>query len=56
VLPQINVSAPAMANLAPKAEDRFGADDDAQLAKATDKSTKTAEAVVPTGSAAAPQK
>jgi hypothetical protein len=56
VLPQINVSAPAMANLVPKAEDRFGADGDTQPSKVTDKSTKTAEAVVPTGSAAAPQK
>ena len=56
VLPQINLPAPAMANLAPKAEDRFGADDDAQPSKVTDKSTKTAEALVPTGSAAAPQK
>jgi hypothetical protein len=52
VLPQLGVSAPAMADLAPKVEDRFAPDSDPQPVK----STKTAEALVPTGSAAAPQK
>ena len=47
VLPQVEVSAPAMADLAPKSQDRFVA------AGAAAKSTKTAEATVPTGSAAA---
>ena len=50
VLPQVEVSAPAMADLTSKghdkSQDRFGAADAA-------KSTKTAEALVPTGSAAA---
>lgn len=50
VLPQVDVSAPAMADLAPKAQDRFAAETDLQAAK----STKTAEAVVPTGGVAAP--
>lgn len=51
VLPNVNVSAPAMADLAPKTQDRFDAEPEhAQPAK----STKTAEALVPTGSVAAP--
>ncbi|RQH16509.1 hypothetical protein EHH60_00150 [Bradyrhizobium sp. RP6] len=49
VLPHVNISAPAMAELAPKTQARFGAEPE-QAAK----STKTAEAQVPTGSAAAP--
>jgi hypothetical protein len=59
VLPQVDVSAPAMADLVPKSQDRLGADApengaDVQPAKSADKSTKTAEAAVPTGSVAAP--
>ena len=50
VLPQVNVPAPAMANLVPKAEDRFAAEPDPQSVR----STRTAEALVPTGSAATP--
>lgn len=51
VLPHVDISAPAMAELAPKTQARFGAEpEQAQPAK----STKTAEALVPTGSAAAP--
>ena len=46
VLPQVDISAPAMADLAPKGQERFGA---AEAAK----STKTAEALVPTSNAAA---
>ena len=45
VLPQVELSAPAMADLAPKGQERFGAADPS-------KSTKTAEAM-PTGTAAA---
>jgi hypothetical protein len=44
VLPNVAVSAPAVANLAPKAQDRFGTE--------PARSTKTAEATVPTGEAA----
>lgn len=56
VLPHADVTAPAVAELAPKTQARFGGE---QVQPA--KSTKTAEAVVPTGSAAtapapAPQK
>lgn len=56
VLPHVDVTAPAVAELAPKTQARFGGE---QVQPA--KSTKTAEAVVPTGSAAtapapAPQK
>jgi hypothetical protein len=50
LLPQAVVSTPAMAELAPKAQDRFGADSEVQPAKPT----KTAEAAVPTGSVATP--
>ncbi|MDE2380557.1 hypothetical protein [Bradyrhizobium sp.] len=58
VLPQIDAAAPAMAGLAPrlqeklqeKLQDRFAGESDPPPAR----STKTAEAVVPTGSAAAP--
>jgi hypothetical protein len=49
VLPQVNITAPAMADAAPKAQDRF----DAELEQPA-KSTKTAEALVATGGAAAP--
>ncbi len=52
VLPQVDVSAPAMADLTSKSQDRVAAADDAPPAK----STRTAEAAVPTGSAVAPQK
>ena len=44
VLPQVELSAPAMADLAPKGQERFGVADPS-------KSTKTAEALVPTGAA-----
>jgi len=48
VLPHVDVAAPAMAELAPKTQARFGAElEQPQPAK----STKTAEAVVPTGAA-----
>jgi hypothetical protein len=51
VLPHVDISAPAMAELAPKTQARFGAEpEQAQPAK----STKTAEALVPTGGVAAP--
>jgi len=50
VLPHVDVAAPAMADLAPKAQDRVASDSDAGTAK----STKTAEAVVPTGAATTP--
>jgi hypothetical protein len=49
VLPQVNITAPAMADAAPKAQDRFAAEPEQPS-----KSTKTAEAVVATGGAAAP--
>ncbi|QPF94329.1 hypothetical protein [Bradyrhizobium commune] len=49
VLPHVDVSAPAMAELAPKTQDRFGEPEQPQPAK----STKTAEAVMPTGGVAA---
>ena len=49
VLPQVDVSAPAMADAAPKAQDRFAAEPEQPA-----KSTKTAEALVATGGAAAP--
>ena len=49
VLPHVDVSAPAMADAAPKAQDRFAAEPE-QMAK----STKTAEALVATGGASAP--
>jgi hypothetical protein len=50
VLPNVNISAPAMADLAPKTQARFGEEPEhPQLAK----STKTAEASVPTGAAPA---
>ncbi|PDT69305.1 hypothetical protein CO683_13810 [Bradyrhizobium ottawaense] len=51
VLPHVDISAPAMAELAPKTQARFGAEpEQSQPAK----STKTAEALVPTGGVAAP--
>jgi hypothetical protein len=46
VLPHVDVTAPAMAELAPKTQARFGAEKE-QAAR----STKTAEAAVPTGAA-----
>jgi hypothetical protein len=49
VLPQVNITAPAMADAAPKAQDRFAAEPEQPV-----KSTKTAEALVATGGAAAP--
>ena len=49
VLPHVEISAPAMAELAPKTQARFGAEPE-QAAK----STKTAEALVPTGGVATP--
>ena len=49
VLPQVNIAAPAMADAAPKAQDRFAAEPEQPA-----KSTKTAEALVATGGAAAP--
>lgn len=45
VLPHVDVAAPAVAELAPKTQARFGAEQEQQPLK----STKTAEAVVPTG-------
>ena len=48
VLPHVDVAAPAVAELAPKTQARFGAEKE-QAAK----STKTAEALVPTGAAQA---
>lgn len=50
VLPHVDVAAPAVAELAPKTQARFGAEPEqpSQLSK----STKTAEALVPTGVAA----
>ena len=48
VLPHVDVNAPAMAELAPKTQARFS--EEPQPAK----STKTAEAIVPTGGVAAP--
>ena len=50
VLPHVDVTAPAMADLAPKTQARFGEQPESQPAK----STKTAEALVPTGGAATP--
>ena len=50
VLPRVDVTAPAMAELAPKTQARFGEEPEPQPAK----STKTAEALVPTGSIATP--
>jgi len=50
VLPHVDITAPAMAELAPKTQARFGEEAEPQPAK----STKTAEAVVPTGGAATP--
>lgn len=47
VLPHVDVTAPAVAELAPKTQARFGAEAEPQPVK----STKTAEAVVPTGTA-----
>ncbi|QOZ48694.1 hypothetical protein XH89_13910 [Bradyrhizobium sp. CCBAU 53340] len=47
VLPHVEMTAPAVAQLAPKTQARFGEEPPA-------KSTKTAEAVVPTGGVAAP--
>jgi hypothetical protein len=49
VLPHVDVSAPAMADAAPKAQDRFAAEPEQPV-----KSTKTAEALVATGGASAP--
>lgn len=49
VLPHVDISAPAMADLAPKTQARFGTEPEQSA-----KSTKTAEAVVPTGGVAAP--
>lgn len=56
VLPHVDVAAPAMAELAPKTQARFGEEAEPQTQPA--KSTKTAEAMVPTGAvpAAASQK
>jgi hypothetical protein len=51
VLPHVDVSAPALAELAPKTQARFG--EEPELPQPA-KSTKTAEAVVPTGGVAAP--
>ncbi|PPQ21173.1 hypothetical protein CV770_02570 [Bradyrhizobium sp. AC87j1] len=51
VLPHVDISAPAMAELAPKTQARFGAEPEQSQAA---KSTKTAEALVPTGGVAAP--
>ncbi|WP_245284022.1 MULTISPECIES: hypothetical protein [Bradyrhizobium] len=48
VLPNVDVSAPAMADLAPKTQDRFGEESEQPHPA---KSTKTAEAAVPTGAA-----
>jgi hypothetical protein len=48
VLPHVDISAPAMAELAPKTQARFGAEPEQPA-----RSTKTAEAVAPTGSVAA---
>jgi hypothetical protein len=50
VLPHVDISAPAMASLAPKTQERFGAEPERAA-----KSTKTAEALVPTGAAAPDQ-
>ncbi|WP_164938290.1 hypothetical protein [Bradyrhizobium guangzhouense] len=50
VLPHADVTAPAMAELAPKTQARFGEESEPQPAK----STKTAEALVPTGGVATP--
>ncbi|MCK1744123.1 hypothetical protein IVA80_25630 [Bradyrhizobium sp. 139] len=47
VLPHVDVAAPAVAELAPKTQAKFGAEAEQQPAK----STKTAEAAVPTGAA-----
>ncbi|WFU76125.1 hypothetical protein [Bradyrhizobium sp. CB2312] len=52
VLPHVDVTAPAMAELAPKTQARFGAEP--EQAPQAAKSTKTAEALVPTGSAVTP--
>jgi len=49
VLPHVDISAPAMAELAPKTQARFGAEPEQPA-----KSTKTAEALVPTGGVATP--
>jgi hypothetical protein len=49
VLPQVDVSAPAMADATPKSQDRLAAEPDQPT-----KSTMTAEAAMPTGSAASP--
>jgi len=49
VLPHVDLSAPAMADLTPKTQDRFGTEPEQPA-----KSTKTAEAMVPTGGVAAP--
>jgi hypothetical protein len=49
VLPHVDISAPAMAELAPKTQARFGAEPEQPA-----KSTKTAEALVPTGGVAKP--
>jgi hypothetical protein len=51
VLPHVDLSAPAMADLAPKTQDRLGAESAQQQGA---KSTMTAEAVVATGGVAAP--
>jgi len=48
VLPHVDVTAPAMAELAPKTQARFGAEPEQPQST---KSTKTAEALVPTGAA-----
>ena len=48
VLPHVDISAPAMAELAPKTQARFGTE---QEQPQPAKSTKTAEALVPTGAA-----
>lgn len=51
VLPHVDVSAPAMAELAPKTQARFGAGSEQPQSA---KSTKTAEALAPTGGVAVP--
>jgi hypothetical protein len=54
VLPRVDIGAPAMADLTPKTQDRFASEADQHPANQPSKSTKTAEAMVPTGSAATP--
>jgi hypothetical protein len=51
VLPHVDVASPAVAELAPKTQARFG--DEPEQPPHIAKSTKTAEAMVPTGAAPA---